>query len=385
MSKNKDLIAIDSTLQEFDKISAGFAILEKQYKNIVFECDTVQGMKDAKAARDNVRKPRRRVEVLRKEAKAPLLALGRKLDDEAKRLTALLLEIEAPLSEQIEWQEQAEERDRLRKLAEEEQRRARIHDRIAELRGNTNLTPTSGSALISAHIADLEKIPVDKSFQEFEAAAQDAKVAGLSRLNALLAAAQAHEAEQERIRVERAELARLRAEAAEREEATRRERAKRDAEIAAELAEARRIAQEQRNAELAAQAEANRLERERIAAEEAEALRLWNIKRAEAQAEMDREAEENRRIAAQRAEELERQETIAREQREAEEARLANERAKLEAEQARQMASKSQMKRFKATGPSRDTVIAVVASGFGITEREAIAVLALYDWRADAA
>ena len=59
-------------------------------------------------------------------------------------------------------------------------------------------------------------------------------------------------------------------------------------------AEADRVAQAARDADAAQQAEANRLERERIAAERAESDRVA----AERQAELDRQAEENKQAAA---------------------------------------------------------------------------------------
>jgi hypothetical protein len=88
---------------------------------------------------------------------------------------------------------------------------ARLQERVTELRGRQTLSPSSGSVLISQHIADLEAISVDASFEEFEQQAHDAKIAALVRLRDILMAAMAHQAEQAKIIAERAELAKLRA------------------------------------------------------------------------------------------------------------------------------------------------------------------------------
>lgn len=61
--------------------------------------DDKEGYVAVKEARTNVRSIRSQVEVKRKELKADALTYGRAIDGEAKRITALLLEIEGPLDE----------------------------------------------------------------------------------------------------------------------------------------------------------------------------------------------------------------------------------------------------------------------------------------------
>ncbi|MDR5728047.1 MAG: hypothetical protein RB191_11540, partial [Terriglobia bacterium] len=110
-----------------------------------------------------------------------------------------------------EW-DTAKERERQQKIDAEVKRVAALQERITELRGCQTLSPSSGSQLILEHIADLEAIAVDAAFEEFEQQALEAKTTALVRLNGILGAAVAHEAEQKKIADERAELARLRAE-----------------------------------------------------------------------------------------------------------------------------------------------------------------------------
>jgi hypothetical protein len=160
------------------------------------------------------------------------------------------------------------EAERQAAIAAEEQRVEALEERVAELRGNRMLSPTSGSNLIGQHIEDVERITVDDSFQEYRNQAEEAKAIGLAWLRELHAAAVAHEAEQARIKAEREDLEKQRAaqkkiddaakaerdaETARQNEALRKQKeaqdaeAKRLADIAADLArqqEALRKAQE---------------------------------------------------------------------------------------------------------------------------------------------
>lgn len=79
---------VSKALAEFNAVEAGLAALRQQYAGAVFDVTSADGLTKAKAARMALREPRYEIERIRKSAKAPILALGRKLDDDAKRLTA---------------------------------------------------------------------------------------------------------------------------------------------------------------------------------------------------------------------------------------------------------------------------------------------------------
>lgn len=326
---NTDLQIIERALVEFSAVEAGLAALRNDYQNVVFDVTTTAGMADAKAARLALREPRYEIERIRKSAKAPLLALGKKLDSDAARITAEIEKLEGPIDAQIKAEEARKEAEKQAKIEAEQKRVADIHDRIEELRGCQTLTPASGSRLISEHISDLEALPVDDTFAEFRQQAEDAKAAGLARLNALCDAAVAHEQEQDRIKAERAELERLRA-----------EQAKRDAEERAKLAaeaEEQRKAQAERDAEAAAEL---RKEREKIAAEQAAQKAILDAEQA--------------RLDADRAE-VERQQKAIR-----------------DAEAAREAAAKAAAAKAKAQErPTDAEIIKVIASHFGVTETTA--------------
>jgi colicin import membrane protein len=271
-----ELTEVTRAVAEFDRVALGLAELRKQYASVVYDVTTTKGMTDARAARAAIREPRYEIERIRKSAKAPILALGKKLDSEAARITGELEKLEAPIDGAIKAEEDRKEQERLARIAAEEKRVADLQQRVAYLRGNQTLSASSGSALIAEHISDLEGEAVDESLQEFQQQGADAKTAGLARLRDLLAAAQAHEAEQARIKAEREELAKLRQaeqerQAAERARIAEEERAARvarDAETARQNAELRRQREEQ-EAEATRVREANAAEERRLSEERA--------------------------------------------------------------------------------------------------------------------
>lgn len=260
VAQQTELEQVTKAVAEFDRVSAGLAALRSKYHGVVYDVTTAQGMKDAREARAAIRAPRYEIERIRKEAKAPILALGKRLDTEAKRITEQLLALENPIDAQVAAEEARKEAEKEAKIQAELARVAALQERLAELRGCPNLSPTSGAALLAEHISDLEGIPVDETFEEFQPQAEEAKAAGLARLRALHDAAVAHEAEQARIKAEREELARLRA-----------------AEEERQAAERARLAEEERVAKAAREAEAAK-ERERLAAERAEQERVSTLR-----------------------------------------------------------------------------------------------------------
>ncbi len=108
---NTDLQIIERALVEFSAVEAGLAVLRNDYANVVYDVATTAGMNDAKAARVALREPRYEIERIRKSAKAPLLALGKKLDSDAARITAEIEKLEGPIDAQIKAEEGRKEAD----------------------------------------------------------------------------------------------------------------------------------------------------------------------------------------------------------------------------------------------------------------------------------
>lgn len=310
----QNLDHVSQAVARFSAVSAGIAALREKYEKVIFPVDTADGLKDAKEARLAIRQPRYEVERIRKEAKAPILAIGRQLDAKAKEITEALMALEEPIDTAIKHEEGRKERERLAKIAAEQKRVEDIQERIAEIRGAvqavTSVTGLPSSAKVADFIGDVERIAVDDSFMEFRPQAEDAKTATLATLRQMHAAAVEREAEQERIKAERAELERLRAEQAKREAEERQrleaEAAKERARIEAEQAKERAAREEQARKEreaLEAQRKQQEAERKAI---EAENRRLAEeraaLERAQAEERRKAEAAERKRLAEEAAE-----------------------------------------------------------------------------------
>lgn len=347
-----ELTEVTKAVAEFDRVAAGLAELSKQYVGVVYEVTTTKGLEEARAARAAIRAPRYEVERIRKAAKAPILALGKRLDSEAARITAELEKLEKPIHEQIVHEEQRKERERQAKIEAENKRLADIHARIDAIRNLPVEASGQSSADILALVARAEAIQIGPDFGEFIATARAAHTTTVAALKGLHAQALADEAERERIQREREELARLRAEEEKRQAAER-----------ARIAEEERVAREAREAEDARRAEALRKEREALEAQRAEQERqaaedrariaeAERIAREAQKAEAARQAEETARIRAE-------QEAAAQAERDriaAEEARLAAERAEFarQQEEARRNAEEAEQQRLAAETAERE-------------------------------
>lgn len=213
------------------------------------------GLAAVSAGRKECVRARNAIENTRKEMKAEVLERGRKIDSEAKRLTALLQPIEAYLAEQ-EDRVKAEIK-RIEDRAKEESHQERMK-RLA----------AAGIELPEAVVRTLNGVQFEQEFQRAAEAKRVADIAAkqleaqraeLEKLRAeqeerRKADAERLKAEQERIAAERAELDRQR-----REQAAEAERIRQ-----AQIVEQQRIAEEQAKlrAEQAAKEAAERAARE---------------------------------------------------------------------------------------------------------------------------
>jgi hypothetical protein len=118
-----DIEQVQGVLAKFSRVEAGLAALREKHGNTVYPVATTAGMADAKAARAEIRAGRFAVETLRKTAKTPLLQIGRRIDQEAIRITEAILEVEQPIDDQIKAEE-------ARRLADREAKRAAEVERL---------------------------------------------------------------------------------------------------------------------------------------------------------------------------------------------------------------------------------------------------------------
>lgn len=282
-----------------------------------------------------VRKVKTALDGVGKEQVDRLKEIPKKIDAERKRmrdvLDALADEVRAPLDQ---W-EQAEEA-----------RQQRHQQGIEWFRLRADENRDLDADELRATIADVQARAVDESWEEFEPEAHRVKARALEALQQALAAREKRDADQ-------AELARLRAETAAREQKDREERIAREAAEKAqreanERAQAERDAAARREADALAAAETARLNAQ--LAEERRAA-------AEKQAEIDRlAAAERERVAAEQAEQ--------RRIRAAEDAAAA-ERKRIADEQAAEAAEARRREKDKAHKASinRAALDALVAGG----------------------
>ena len=302
----------EAAITEFDRVQAGIADLKTKYEGVIFSVATTAGMRDAVAARAAVREPRLATEKARKAGKAPLLALGKIIDEKAKWITAELVAIEDPIDEQIKAEEARKEAERQAKANAERKRIAAHQEMIGAIRERALRMRGESSIAILADIKALEEYSVSADeFEEFADAASKAKAETLEALHVLHTSAVAREEAAAKAEAERIERERLQAEEA--------------ARLAAERKELERMRAEQ--------AERDRIEAQRISAERAEFARQ-QAEAAAKQRKAEEEAEVARREAdAKAARERAEADRVAREAREAEQAKLDAERAEIRRQQ----------------------------------------------------
>ncbi|AWL03378.1 hypothetical protein ACFOHT_04725 [Massilia oculi] len=335
---------VESAVAEYQPFYAQLAELEQKNASLVFDYESPKGNKEARSHVNTLRLTKGALERTRKAAKEESLRVGRAIDAEAKEINA---RIEAMITVHQTAIDEIEQR--------EKQRVADLAERLAELRNTGAGARTSGE--LAEAIAQLEPLVVGDDWQEFKPQALEVKDDLLRNLRVRHAEYLADEAKE-------AELARLRAEAAERERLEREaaivraaeERAKAEAARAAQEAEARAAAEREAAArrELELKLAAETAERRRVEAEQrAEQERIDAAARAERQQQEAKEQAE--RQAKEAAERAERQaaEAVRREQE-----RVAAEQAAAAAEQARREANKAHKAKI-----NRAALAALVAGG----------------------
>lgn len=245
---------MDVKIVEYTKTAAALGELRQRYENVIFPVSTTAGMKDATAARKELRDIRVGLEKMRKDIKAPALERCRLIDEEAKTITAQLVALEDPIDSQIKAEEARKEREKQERERIERERVEGIRKKIDGIRALPVSMSGQPAAEIAAEIEALEQFTPGDQFAEFVVDAATAKANALDALRGMHERQAAQEAEAARMAAERAELERLRAEAAERQRQEDERRQQEEARLAAERAEIERQRAELEAAQKAAQA-----------------------------------------------------------------------------------------------------------------------------------
>lgn len=353
-----------TAIAEYNPTEAALAELRTKYADAAFDLTTVAGNKAARAARLELVTLRTSLEKKRKELKEPALEYSRRIDSEAKRIAAAILELETPIDEQIKADEARREREKAEREAAERVRVEAIVSRLEAIKGAVAKAAGRSSLVILTVIESLDAQVIGEDFDEFRERAQAAKTEALAALREMHARVAEQEEEARRLREEREALRREReaqekaaAEARAAEEAAAAERRRKEDEERA----ARQAELDAEAARLAAEREAfERTQREQAAREAADRAAI------EAAERIKREARE----AAERAE-LEAREAAEREARQRELERMGRLQAAAE-----QMHNALMMVSVSAAfssmdAPTRSVVVEALAVAAGQDTREA--------------
>ena len=281
-----------TVLVQYGKTDAALATLRTKYEGVLFDLTTTAGDKAARAGRLELVTLRTSLEKKRKEFKAPVLEFGAKIDAEAKRITAEIEALEKPIDAQINADEKRRAEEKAERDRIEAERVAGYIARLNTMRGCVAKAQGLPSARIANGIAAVEAIPVEPAaWEEFADQAATVKAGTLAAMRIMFDAAKAREDEDARVEAQRLENEKVAAQQA--------AEAKRLQDAADALAAQQKAAADKMAAE---QAEFNR-QRAEFEAQQAEATRVARVK-AEAEEQAAQELarkEESDRVAAERA------------------------------------------------------------------------------------
>ena len=205
----------DAVLAQFKAAELNITTLADKYRDVAYDVATPKGMKEAVAARADLR-DNGRLFVTKAEAriKAEVNDLKRVMSSEVDRLVAIVKPVEDAVDAQIKAEEQrkaAEKAERERIAAE----KAAVHQaKIAKIRAAADNAKGISSERIMNGIALVEGLTFGVECEDFLSQYQQAKEETLASMRSSLADAQAREAaEAQRLENERvaAELAAQRA------------------------------------------------------------------------------------------------------------------------------------------------------------------------------
>lgn len=207
-----------TALASFEPIEAHMRTLAARYKDVAYDVTTTKGMADAKAARMVLREEGRyAVQRLQDRLKKEANDLKRTLDAKGDELIALVKPAEDAIHAQIEAEEKRKEAEREAKAAKERERIAGLDAKLAALSvwADRCKEPGMTAERIEKGIALLEDALIDPAeWQEYAARAEARKAEVLGVMNDLYGQAVDREAEAARLEAQRMENERIAAELA---------------------------------------------------------------------------------------------------------------------------------------------------------------------------
>lgn len=345
--------------------------LSTKYADLV-EIKNTAGREQVHSAYMELKNTRVAIKSAGESAREDANAFQKAVIAEVARLTAITATEEARLQKLRDDYDAEREREKQAKAETEKARVDGIRKRIVEIQAIPSMLVGKQSETIAAAVESLESVEVTlETYQEFAGEAEMVKIAAVAKLGEMLTVQLAAEAEAKRLQQEREELARLRAEAEERERVAAAERAEQER-IA-------RVAREAEEAKLRAEREAHEAELRRQREVEEAKLAEQRAELAKAQAEIDRQRAEAERVARVVREAAEAE---ARAKREAEEAAARAESEKREAALRAEAIEKARRIRedFELNGPHASEMIEVLAAHYQVEQETVLQWINRWVW-----
>ena len=205
-------VATLSQIEEYNATAAAIAMMKEKYSGLTFDATTKEGMEVARVSRRELVTCRTSLEAKRKVLKAPALERAKLIDTEAKRLTAEIEALEAPIDAAIKAEEARIEKIKAEAAAKEKERTDAILKRILVIQSMPLHCGTASSSILLA-FESLESTPTDDgSFAEYAVQAEATKKEALDTMHAQYRNKLADETAAENLRKEQEALAKEKAE-----------------------------------------------------------------------------------------------------------------------------------------------------------------------------
>lgn len=195
-----------SPVAEFVPTAQAVADFMKRFEGKTFDVTTTAGDREARAARKELVTLRTGLDKLRKEIKAPMLERIQLLDGEAKRLTALIVDAERPIDYMILAEEKRKAADKAERERLEADRVRWVEELLQRVRQMPIKAASRSAMVIKSMMTDLADLQVDFDLGEQLDLVKTTVEQSLQALRDLHAAAVEREAEQQRLREERARI-----------------------------------------------------------------------------------------------------------------------------------------------------------------------------------
>lgn len=174
----------DTVIAQFKETEAGLQAMADKYRNVVYDVTTPKGMKEAVAARAELRdEGRRMLTRTAAKVKADVNELKQVMGDEVERLVAIVKPVEDAIDAQIQVEVQRKADEKAARERLEAERVAAHRANIEKLRGYVERAEGQTLSAIKAAIVALSDLEFGPEWEEF---AQEANIARLSTVTRLM-------------------------------------------------------------------------------------------------------------------------------------------------------------------------------------------------------